>query len=327
MFSAGRVKRDDASATEGIPEPPGSACDTSRVLAMQAIRFPGTPTYCGGRVEARHFRLWTDVAALHLDVRSDGAFEAEMQPVFPCLVFTMDTLGGQVAVAPDRGTAAPSSHFKPGPLSMVPAGVPAFVHGRVRRFRQLVLQFDRLKQRPLDDGIDLAAAFQPRFMFSDAGLSRLCLLLADECVSPSPMARLYGDSLIISLLLALSRGKGCDQRSAGGLAPWQMLRLESYVEAHLGEDLSLASLAHEVGISRSHFSRSFRQTLGQPPFAWLRAKRIERAKQLLLEGALSVAEVAIATGFADQAHLTRAFGQIVGVPPGAWQRTRRQGRA
>jgi transcriptional regulator GlxA family with amidase domain len=106
-----------------------------------------------------------------------------------------------------------------------------------------------------------------------------------------------------------------------------MLRLESYVEARLGEDLSLASLAREVGISRSHFSRSFRQTLGQPPFAWLRAKRIERAKQLLLEGALSVAEVAIATGFADQAHLTRAFGQIVGVPPGAWQRTRRQGRA
>jgi AraC family transcriptional regulator len=323
MSSAGMIKRDDASTLEDSPDRPGPPCDASRVLAVHATRLPVTPAFHGGCVEARHFRLWTDVAALHLNVRSEAAFEAEMRPAFPCLVFTMDALGGQVAVAPDRRAAAAAIHNRPGPLSMVPAGTPVFVQGRVRQFQQLMLQFDGAP----DESIDLAAAFRPRFMFSDAGLSRLCLLLADECVSPSPMGRLYGDSLIISLLLALSRGKGCDPRSAGGLAPWQMLRLDSYVEAHLGEDLSLASLAREVGISRSHFSRSFRQTLGQSPFEWLRVKRIERAKRLLLEGALSVAEVAIATGFADQAHLTRAFGRIEGIPPGAWQRARRHGFA
>lgn len=320
MSPSGRIKREDASVLEDSPDLPGPPCEASPIAA---IRLPVAPAYRGACVEARRFRLWTDVAALHLDVRSEGAFEAEMRSAFPCLVFTMDALGGQVAVVPDRKMAAASIHNRPGPLSMVPAGVPAFVQGRVRQFQQLLLQFDGSP----DECIDLSAAFRPRFMFADAGLSRLCLLLADECVSPSPMGRLYGDSLIISLLLALSRGKGCEQRSAGGLAPWQMLRLDSYVEAHLGEDLSLASLAREVGISRSHFSRSFRQTLGQSPFEWLREKRIERAKRLLLEGALSVAEVAIATGFADQAHLTRAFGRIVGVPPGAWQRVRRRGNA
>jgi AraC family transcriptional regulator len=323
MSPSGRVKRDDASVLEDSPDPPGPPCETSRILAMHAIRLPAAPAYRGACIEARRFRLWTDVAALHLDIRSQGAFEAEMRPAFPCLVFTMDGLGGQIAVASDRGTAATSFHNRPGPLSMVPAGAPAFVQGRVKQFQQLLLQFDGTP----DESIDLSAAFRPRFMFSDAGLSRLCLLLADECISPSPMGRLYGDSLIISLLLALSRGTCRDQRTAGGLAPWQMLRLESYVEAHLGEDLSLASLAGEVGISRSHFSRSFRQTLGQSPFEWLRVKRIERAKRLLLEGALSVAEVAIATGFADQAHLTRAFGRIEGIPPGAWQRVRRRGNA
>jgi len=296
--------------------------DTGLVSALQPARLPVTPVYRGAHVEARRFRLWTDVAALHLDIRSDAAFEAEIRPAFPSLVFMMDGLGGQVAVTPDRAAAVASSHHRPGPLSMVPAGTAVFVQGRVRQFRQLMLQFDG-PDRARDDGIDLTAVFQPRFMVADAGLSRLCLLLADECVSPRPMGRLYGDSLIVSLLLALSRGKGDIPRAAGGLAPWQMLRLESYVEAHLGEDLSLASLAGEVGISRSHFSRGFKQTVGQSPFEWLRVKRIERAKQLLLDGALSVAEVAIVTGFADQAHLTRAFGRIVGLPPGAWQRLRR----
>lgn len=302
MPTAARVKRSDAG--------------------LVPARLPAPPVYRGARVEARHFRLWTDVAALHLDVRSDAAFEAEIRPAFPSLVFMMDGLGGQVAVAPSQVTATSSRH-RPGPLSMVPAGMSAFVQGRVRQFRQLMLQFDGAERPSQDDGIDLTAAFRPRFMVADAGLSRLCLLLADECVSPRPMGRLYGDSLIVSLLLALSRGKGDIPRAAGGLASWQMLRLESYVEAHLGEDLSLASLAGEVGISRSHFSRGFKQTVGQSPFEWLRVKRIERAKRLLLEGALSVAEVAIATGFADQAHLTRAFGRVVGLPPGAWQRLRR----
>jgi len=291
---------------------------TDLVSALQPERLPATPVYRGAHVEAHHVRLWTDVAALHLDVRADAAFEAEIRPALPSLVFVMDGLGGQVAVTPDRAVAV----HRPGPLSMVPAGKSVFVQGRVRQFQQLMLQFDG-PDRSEDDGIDLAAAFQPRFMVADAGLSRLCLLLADECVSPRPMGRLYGDSLIVSLLLALSRGKGDIPRAAGGLAPWQMLRLESYVEAHLGEDLSLASLASEVGISRSHFSRGFKQTVGQSPFEWLRVKRIERAKRLLLDGVLSVAEVAIATGFADQAHLTRAFGRIVGLPPGAWQRLRR----
>jgi len=238
---------------------------------------------------------------------------------FPRLLFSIEAFGGQVQVVPARQHAL----FRhSGPVSVVPGATTVLVRGRARRFRQLMLSFDELDPAVSDQGIDLALAFQPRFMFADPCVDKLCLLLADECVSPTPMGSLFGDSLILSLLMALSRDPGDRGRSTGGLAPWQLRRLESFVEAHLGEDLSLDRLAREAGVSRSHLNRVFKRTVGQSPFSWVRSKRIERAKHLLADGALSVAEVAIATGFADQAHLTRLFSRLVGLPPGTWRRTR-----
>jgi len=275
------------------------------------------PDYRGTRAVIRRERAWNGVSALHLDIRADGVFEAELATMSPSLLFTVEALGGRVLLMSERQRAL---FRQTGPLSVAPAGTNVLVRGRARHFRQLVLRFD---QAPADGGIDLATAFRPRFMFADPCLAGLCLLLAEECVSPSPMGGLFGDSLIVSLLLALSRDEADGCRSAGGLAPWQMRRLECFVDAHLGEDLSLDSLAHEAGVSRSHLGRVFKQTVGQSPFEWVRAKRIERAKQLLAEARLPVAEIAIATGFADQAHLTRAFGRLVGMP-GAWQRAHAQ---
>ena len=276
------------------------------------------PDYRGTRAVIRRERAWNGVSALHIDIRADGMFEAEMPVLSPSLLFTVEALGGRVLLMSERQRAL---FRQTGPLSVAPAGTDVLVRGRARHFRQLVLRFD---QAPADDGIDLATAFRPRFMFADPCLAGLCLLLADECVSPSPMGGLFGDSLIVSLLLALSRDEADGCRTTGGLAPWQMRRLDCFVEAHLGEDLSLDSLAQQAGVSRSHLGRAFKHTVGQSPFEWVRAKRIERAKQLLAEGRVPLAEIAIATGFADQAHLTRAFGRLVGLPPGAWQRVQAQ---
>ena len=294
------------------------AASVTEPMSMSSSTSPCALEYRDVRVAARHQRLWRGVTALHLDLRPDAAFEVGMTTQAPYLLFTIEALGGQVLVSPERYRAPVR---QAGPLSVVPAGTNILVGGRARHFRQLVLRFDLQNAAAGGDAIDPATAFRPRFMFADPRLSKLCLLLADECISPVPMGSLYGDSLILSLLLALSSNTTDGGRSAGGLAPWQMRRLESFVEAHLGDDLSLDRLAHEAGVSRSHLGRVFKQTVGQSPFEWVRWRRIERAKQLLAEGRLPVAEIAIATGFADQAHLTRAFGRLVGVPPGAWRRS------
>jgi AraC-like DNA-binding protein len=106
----------------------------------------------------------------------------------------------------------------------------------------------------------------------------------------------------------------------GGLAGWQERRAKELLAAHPDGELSLLLLAGECGLSVGHFTRSFRRSFGEPPHRWLQRQRAERAKSLLRDAALSLAEVAIACGYYDQSHLTRCFRNAFGVTPGAWRR-------
>jgi AraC family transcriptional regulator len=82
----------------------------------------------------------------------------------------------------------------------------------------------------------------------------------------------------------------------------------------------LQDIAAEIGISASHFSRAFRASVGLPPHQWLLRQRISAAKQLMSVRGLSLAEIAIAAGFANQSHFTRVFSTLVGVSPNLWRR-------
>ena len=76
-----------------------------------------------------------------------------------------------------------------------------------------------------------------------------------------------------------------------------------------------------TGLSQFALLRAFRAETGLPPHAYLNQIRVRRARTLL-DGGITPADVAMTTGFADQAHLTRHFKRVVGVPPGAYQRER-----
>jgi len=78
-------------------------------------------------------------------------------------------------------------------------------------------------------------------------------------------------------------------------------------------------LARAAGLSRFQVSRQFRGTYGVPPSAYLRQVRLREARRRLAAGT-AIAEVALATGFADQSHLTRWFRRTFGITPGVYQR-------
>lgn len=84
---------------------------------------------------------------------------------------------------------------------------------------------------------------------------------------------------------------------------------------------SLRDLAAEAGAPPFVLLRAFRAATGLPPHTYLNQQRVRRARELLDDGT-PPAEVAVCTGFADQAHLTRHFKRVVGVPPGAYQAAR-----
>jgi AraC family transcriptional regulator len=105
-----------------------------------------------------------------------------------------------------------------------------------------------------------------------------------------------------------------------GLAPWQRARITSYVDANLAKRLSTAELAALVRLSTSHFSCAFKASLGCSPHEYVIRCRIVRAKMLMLETGISLAQIAFECGLADQAHLSRLFRRRVGISPSAWRR-------
>jgi len=110
----------------------------------------------------------------------------------------------------------------------------------------------------------------------------------------------------------------------GGLAPWQLERARELMTGDLQGHISLSWLAEKCGLSTRHFARAFRQSTGVPPHRWLLNHRVACAKELLCNPALSLAEIALACGFADQSHFTRVFTSVVRLSPGLWRRMQSQ---
>jgi AraC family transcriptional regulator len=104
----------------------------------------------------------------------------------------------------------------------------------------------------------------------------------------------------------------------GGLAPWQKRCLMELIDSNLEGKLRLSYLAEECGLSVSHFCRSFKRSFGVPVHRYLITRRVERAKFLLRSSSAPLSEIALESGFADQAAFSRSFRAVVGTSPMRW---------
>jgi AraC-like DNA-binding protein len=147
--------------------------------------------------------------------------------------------------------------------------------------------------------------------------------LAEEVTAPGAGSQLYAETLVLALMLDLIRHQGAPRRIApikGGLAPWQLRRVEDMINDRLAEDISLSQLASVTDLSKSHFARAFRRSTGLPPHKYQLNARVERAKHLLRRGDMTLTEIGFDCGFSAQSEFIRTFHRLVGVSPGVWQR-------
>ena len=136
-----------------------------------------------------------------------------------------------------------------------------------------------------------------------------------------PAARLEREAAVADAFTALLVEHGRSRRTArpAGVEPGGVARAREYLEAHLCEDVSIATLAAVAGLSSGYLSRAFRRALGLPPHAWLIQRRVERARALIAAGE-PLADVALAVGFVDQSHLNLHFRRTVGTTAGRYAR-------
>jgi AraC-like DNA-binding protein len=112
--------------------------------------------------------------------------------------------------------------------------------------------------------------------------------------------------------------------SPGALAPWQEKRAKELLEASMIGFLDMDRIARACDLPTPQFTRAFLRSTGLSVWRWLRARRVERAKELLFSSSLTLVQITYECGYSDQAHFTRAFSAATGTCPGAWRRARRQ---
>lgn len=105
----------------------------------------------------------------------------------------------------------------------------------------------------------------------------------------------------------------------GGLDRRRLFRVLDYIEANLEGELTLDRIASIACLSRYHFARAFKQAVGHSPHRYVSARRLERAKALLIEDDRPLVDIALALGFSSQANFTRAFRQAMGLAPGQFR--------
>jgi AraC-like DNA-binding protein len=167
--------------------------------------------------------------------------------------------------------------------------------------------------------------YQPGAGVDDPVMRALVSSVLPALEFPEQASRLFVEHVIMAVGIHAAKTYGGMQSLArplrGGLAPWQMKRAAETLSENLAGDVSLSKLANDCGLSPSHFGRAFRQSTGISPHQWLLKQRVEQAKNLLRDRSLSLADVALSCGFADQSHLTRIFSRMTGASPGAWRRS------
>lgn len=159
----------------------------------------------------------------------------------------------------------------------------------------------------------------------DLLISRLANLLAlplTDAPSEKGLRLDYAKLILSSHLIQQYAGVpgGLQPALASKLAPWQKSRSMSMLRDNVSTTVTLADIATECGLSTSHFARCFKATFGQSVHQSLIRLRVETAQHLLSYSLEPIVEIAMQSGFSDQAALTRTFKQVVGTSPARWRK-------
>lgn len=178
------------------------------------------------------------------------------------------------------------------------------------------------------EGLGLASGrleIAPRLQLRDPRIEHLGWALKAELEAGADSDPLYADSIGLALATHLLRRYAASMPVAAtgqALSRRQLARVLDLIEARLDQRLTLAALAAAAGLSPSHFKPLFKASTGVAPHQFVIRRRVERARALLLDGRLPMAQVALDAGFAHQSHMARAMRQLLGTTPGVLRRGR-----
>lgn len=297
-----------------------SVLDRSERSLESAPRVELTPP----DIVRRHSGSWGAVSVEAIEATRREAFDYRFKSARHLLIMSE-------RAARDDGESLveglPKSHLREfsHKMTLIPAGHEFYGWQKPRTLmRAAYIYIDPTSPFLASNQSNIDKGFGPRLFFFDEDLWHTAAKLKVQAESPRQDQQSYGEALSLVLsheIMRIDKGTAASAGNVrGGLAGWQKSQLRDYIEEHLAENISITALAELARLSPFHFARAFKQSFNVPPHRYLSARRIERAKELLIQPELSVTQIGLNVGFADTSSFTTAFRKHSGVTPTAFRR-------
>lgn len=168
----------------------------------------------------------------------------------------------------------------------------------------LILTTQQLKDVPQAEDVDLC---QAGAMLLEALRTRTT---GSEVIYES-LARVF----LVKLLQRYGEERHEALEFGSGFTARHYKRVLDFVEARFAGPIAIEDMAAEAGLSPAHFSRLFKQVIGDTPYQFVMDYRVEQAKKMLADRERPLIDVALSCGFSDQPHFGRVFKKLTGQTP------------
>lgn len=146
-------------------------------------------------------------------------------------------------------------------------------------------------------------------------------LIRKHLVSNEEPCRQYIESCIEVLVYHINESIICEssRRYSSKLLPQEWRGILRAIDGRLSDSPTVKDLADLLGMSPSQCSRVFKSTVGYPPQEYIRERKVQKARKLLLSTSRSLADIALDAGFCSQAHMTATFSKTLGITPARYR--------
>ncbi len=126
--------------------------------------------------------------------------------------------------------------------------------------------------------------------------------------------------LIVAVARKLTDTKNEEMADPNAMTSGLVTGVKEYILKHLADDMTLGEIAWHVGKGEEHLARVFKRETGQTVFDYVREARVNRARTLILDPALSLSEIASRCGFHSLSFFSRTFRKVTGMSPTGYRR-------
>jgi AraC family transcriptional regulator len=177
-------------------------------------------------------------------------------------------------------------------------------------------------ERSENIGLDCSAPSEPQFDCLANSLVQLLETAKRDLEHDRQAAKAVLAKASSILQLEIDRRWGANGSGTGGLAGWQIARVRAFIDKNLHGPIHTRDLSAVARRSAAHFARSFKQSFGESPHAYVMRRRLEKACHLMMTSSESLSQIALSVGFSDQSHLCKRFKEAIGQSPSNWRRER-----